>query len=364
MKKPTGNAAPFHPEFGEEEISLLERLSNASGVSGDEGEVRGIVLESIKGSADEVRVDPLGNVLAVRKSKITGGMRVMVAAHMDEVGLMLVDADEDGYFQFAAVGGIDPRQLPGKTVLVGKEKVKGVIGAKPIHLTTADERNSVMKIDSLRIDVGPGSSGKVKPGDRAVFATRFQRVGPSLLGKSLDNRLGVASLINLLRHAPENIELLAAFTVMEEIGGRGARVGAYSFDPEAAIVIDCTPAHDLPVWDEEQENLHYNTRLGLGPAIYSGDSSTLSDPRLIRHLIATAECEGLPFQMRQPGGGGTDAGAIHRQRSGIPSVSFSVPGRNLHTAVSLCRLSDWQASFHLLHAALSSMDREILAVER
>ncbi|MHC1781623.1 MAG: M42 family metallopeptidase [Anaerolineaceae bacterium] len=362
--KPRKTNTPINLDFGQEQIALLEKLSNAGGVSGDEGEVRDIVLERIKDHADETHVDALGNVLAICKSKNPGAMRVMVAAHMDEVGLMLVDAEEDQYFQFVVVGGIDPRQLAGKTVLIGKEHVKGVIGAKPIHLTTSEERGSAVKVDALRIDVGPDAAGKVKAGDRAVFATRFCQIGPSLRGKALDDRLGVASLINLVQHAPENVELLAAFTVMEEIGGRGARVGAYSFDPEAAFVIDCTPAHDLPVWDEERENLHYNTRLDHGPAIYSGDNLTLSDPRLIRHLLATAEKTGLPCQMRQPGGGGTDAGAIHRQRSGIPSVSLSVPGRNLHTAVSLCRLSDWQNSFNLLHAALSSLERNLLAGER
>jgi endoglucanase len=364
MIKHKGKTSASRVKFGDEQISLLERLSNAAGVSGDEGEVRDIVLENIKGFADEVRVDPLGNVLAVCKAKRPDALRVMVAAHMDEVGLMLVDASEDDFLQFAAVGGIDPRQLAGKTVLVGKEHVRGVIGAKPIHLTTAEERASVIKIDALRIDVGLDAAGKVKPGDRAVFATRFQQVGPSLMGKALDNRLGVASLINLVRRPPENVELLAAFTVMEEIGGRGAHVGAYTFNPEAAFVIDCTPAYDLPAWDEDRENLHYNTRLDQGPAIYAADRLTLSDPRLIQLLLATAEKEGLPCQMRQPGGGGTDAGAIHRQRGGIPSISLSVPGRNLHTPAGLCRFSDWEDSFNLLRAALHSLERGVLASER
>jgi tetrahedral aminopeptidase len=359
----TQKSRRFHLDLGLEQIALLEKLSNAAGVSGDEGEVRGIVLESIQGHADEIRVDALGNVLAVCKAKQPGAMRVMVAAHMDEVGLMLVDDEDDEYFHFVTVGGIDARQLAGKPVLIGKERIKGVIGAKAIHLTTSDERSSALKVDSLRVDVGPGQTGKGKPGDRAVFATRFAQVGPSLRGKALDDRLGVASLINLVLHAPENIELLAAFTTLEEIGGRGARVGAYAFDPEAAFVLDCTPANDLPTWDD-RENTHYNTKLGQGPAIYSADSSTLSDPRLVRRLLTTADREGIPYQMRQPGGGGTDAGAIHKQRSGIPSVSVSVPGRNLHTAASLCRLSDWQDTFDLIYAALSTIDRQVLSGER
>ena len=177
--------------------------------------------------------------------------------------------------------------------------------------------------------------GKVKVGDRATFATRFRQVGPSLFGKALDNRLGVATLIELLRHAPENVELLVSFSVQEEIGLRGARVAAFAFNPDLAIAVDSTPAFDLPRWDES-ENSAYNTRLGAGPAIYIADAGTLSDPRLIRHLAQTGESYGIPYQFRQPGGGGTDAGAIHRVRTGVPSVSVSIPGRYAHTALMVC----------------------------
>ena len=195
-------------------------------------------------------------------------------------------------------------------------------------------------------------------GDRACYATRFEQVGPSLRGKALDNRLGVATLVELVKHAPENVELLAAFTVQEEIGARGARVAAYAFNPDLAIVIDSTPANDLPVWDGS-ENAFYNTRLDAGPAIYIHDAGTLSDPRLIRHLADTADALGIPYQFRQPGSGGTDAGAIHRQRAGIPSVSVSVPGRYAHTAVLLCRLADWQNTLALLYAALVRIKPDI-----
>ncbi len=184
-------------------------------------------------------------------------------------------------------------------------------------------------------------------------------MGPSLRGKALDNRLGVATLIELVRHAPENVELLAAFTVQEEIGLRGARVAAYALNPDLALVIDSTPANDLPVWDDS-ENTRYNTRLGGGPAIYLADSATLSDPRLIGWLAQTAESAGIPYQFRQPGGGGTDAGAIHRQRMGIPSISVSVPGRYAHTASMMARLSDWQNTLALLHQALSNFRPEVL----
>jgi endoglucanase len=286
----------------------------------------------------------------------------MLSAHMDEVGFMLVADDGEGLFRFETVGGLDVRQLPGKAVLVGREHVPGVIGARPIHLTTSEERKQKIPLEALRIDVGPGTT-KVKLGDRAVFATRFQRSGPALLAKALDNRFGVATLIELLKHAPAGIDLLAAFTVQEEIGLRGAKVAAYTFNPDIGIAVDATPANDLPDW-EAQENTSYNTKLDCGPAIYVADGSTLSDPRLVRWLVETAETSKIPYQLRQPGGGGTDAGAIHKARAGVPSITVSVPHRYSHTAISVARLEDWKNSLALLQAALTRLTPELLASER
>lgn len=355
------------PAIGDAQLALLERLCNANAVSGDEGEVRAIVLEQIRPICDEIKVDALGNVLATRRGQGENRLRVMLAAHMDEVGLMLINDEDDGIFRFDTVGGLDVRQLAGKAVLIGKNHVPAVIGAKPIHLTTPDERKQTISLDTLRIDVGPGNQGKVKLGDRAAFATRFARLGPSLRAKALDNRFGVATLIELVKAPPPNIDLLAAFTVQEEVGLRGARVAAYALNPDIGIAIDCTPANDLPPFDAGDpgsENTHYNTRLGMGPAIYVADSSTLSDPRLIRHFVQTAEVVGIPYQIRQPGGGGTDAGAIHKQREGIPSLSVSVPGRYAHSAAGLARLEDWQNTLALVFASLARLTPDILAVER
>jgi endoglucanase len=358
--------------LGEKQIKLLERLCLACAVSGDEGPVRKIILEEIRPHVSDVKVDALGNILAVRPGTAPNRVRVMVAAHMDEVGLMLTHDEGDGIFRFDTVGGLDARDLVGKQVHVGHDHLPAVIGAKPIHLAEDDELNHAISIEALRIDMGPGNGGKVKVGDRATFSTPFARLGPSLRAKALDDRLGVAILIELVKHPPANIDLLAAFTVQEEIGLRGARVAAYALDPHMAIVLDCTPAYDLPVLDGTESeaeasrtpNTRYNTRLGAGPAIYIADSRTLSDPRLIKHLTESAEAEKIPYQFRQPGGGGTDAGAIHQQRMGIPSVSLSVPGRYLHTAAAIARLQDWQNTFALLYAALSRLSPDILAVER
>jgi tetrahedral aminopeptidase len=351
------------PNIGRNQLRLLEKLCNASAVSGDESEVRRIVLDEVKPLVDDVQVDALGNVLATKRGTGKKKVRVMLDAHMDEVGLMLVAEEGDGLFRFEIVGGIDLRQLPGTPVLVGRAHLPGAIGARPMHLTTPEERSRRIPLDALRVDVGPGNGGKVKVGDRVVFATRFRQIGPSLMAKALDDRLGVATLIELLRSAPPNVDLCLAFSVQEEIGSRGAKVAAHYFGPDLAIAVDSTPAHDLPAWDGS-ENTSYNTRLGLGPAIYRVDSRSFSDPRLVSFLVQTAEADKIPYQLRQPGGGNTDAAEIQRALDGIPSVSVSVPHRYTHSAASLARLDDWKNTLRLLQAALEKISPELLREER
>lgn len=337
------------PTFGNSQLKLLERLCNVIAVSGDEAEVRRIVLDEIKPHADDVKVDALGNVLATRQGSGKKRTRVMLDAHMDEVGFMIVADDGEGIYRFENVGGIDVRHLVGKQVLVGRNRTPGVIGGKPIHLMDADEHKRKVPLDGLRIDLG--LDGKANIGDRAGFATKFKRVGPSILSKSIDDRIGIATVIELLKHAPATIDVCAAFTVQEEIGLRGAKVAAQYFNPDLAIAIDSTPANDLPVF-EGGENHTYNTKLGSGPAIYIADGSTLHDPRLVRFLQETAEAEKIPYQFRQPGGGGTNSGAIQRSLTGIPTVSVSVPHRYTHSPVSISRVDDWKNTLNLLHAAL------------
>lgn len=348
---------------GTSQLELLEKLCNAVAVSGDEGEVRKIVLEEVRPYADTVKVDSLGNVLVTKNGTSADRVRVMLDAHMDEVGFMLVNDEGDGLFSFQIIGGIDVRSLPGKQVLVGKNKLPGVIGARPIHLTTAEERQKKIPLETLRIDLGPGGSSKAKVGDRASFATKFKKAGNNLFSKSIDNRIGVAILIELLRNAPENIDLCLSFSVQEEIGLRGAKVAAYHFDPQMAIAVDATPANDLPVYDES-ENTFYNTCLGRGPAIYTFDAGTLNDPRLIQYLARTAEDANIPFQYRQPGGGGTDAGSIHRIRAGVPTVSVSVPHRYTHSAISLSTIQDWENTVQLLQVALIGITPALLGTDR
>ena len=224
----------------------------------------------------------------------------------------------------------------------------------------AAEREQELKVDALRIDVGLGGTKLVKLGDRATFDSKLAVLGPSLRGKALDDRLGVFTIIQLLKNAPENVDLLAAFTVQEELGLRGAKTAAYHLNPDIGIALDSTPANDLPDFDGEENTIH-NTMLDSGPAIYLMDGATIGDRRLIKWLSETADAEGIPWQYRQPGRGGTDAGSIHKSRAGVPSVSVSVPQRYLHSAAGLVRKDDVLNTIKLLHAALSRLDKSILS---
>jgi tetrahedral aminopeptidase len=347
------------PSFGKTQLKLLEKLCNVIAISGDEEEVRKIVLEEIKPYADEVKVDAMGSVLAIKRGQGSKRVRIMLDAHMDEVGFFIVAEDGEGIYRFETVGGIDVRHLVGKQVLVGRERTPGVIGGKPVHLMDDDEYTRKVPLDALRIDIGPG--GKAKVGDRAGFATKFRHVGPSIMSKAIDDRIGVATVIELIKHAPSNIDLCAAFSVQEEIGLRGAKVAAQYFKPDMAIAIDSTPANDLPVHDGS-ENIAYNTKLGFGPAIYIADGSTLHDPRLVRFLSEVGDAENIPYQFRQPGGGGTDSGAIQRVLTGVPTISVSVPHRYTHSPISISRVDDWKNTLALLHAALKKITPPLLAI--
>jgi endoglucanase len=345
------------PAIAAAQFKLLEKLCRAVSVSGDENEVRKIVIEEVKPHADEIKVDALGNLLVTRKGHGGKRLRALLDAHMDEVGFMLVAEDGEGVYEFKTIGGIDARNLAGKQVVVGKEHTPGVIGAKPIHLAKSDELKHAISADSLRVDLGLGAKAKV--GERGTFAPNFQRAGSSIMSKSIDNRIGVAILIELVKSAPSDIDLLAAFTVQGEIGLRGAKVAAHYFNPDLSIVVDSTPANDLPM-QLEGENTFYNTQLGYGPAIYLANPSAMDDPRLIRFMAETAEKGKIPFQFRQPGGGGNDSAAIQRTASGIPVVSVSVPHRYTHTAVSIARVEDWKNTLSLLFTALKRLTPELL----
>lgn len=342
----------------QEQIRLLRSLTEAVGVSGGEEPIRRIIRGEIASLVDELWTDALGNLLAVRRGRGRGRLKIMLAAHMDEVGFMITAIDADGFLGFRQVGGVDRDQILGKSLWIGDDRHLGVIGTAPIHLTSQAERSRKPAVESLKIDLGVESreaaAARIRPGDRASFATSFRRVGGTLLAKALDDRLGVVTLIEMLRRPPDGVDLMAAFTVQEEIEQIGARVAAQALEPDLAVILDVTPARDLPPHDGTENDL-YNTRLGAGPAIYAADRASVTDPRLLGLFTETAERSGRPYQIRQPGGGRTDAAAIHLANGGIPCISVSVPARYIHGPIGMARIADWQGTLTLVHEVLSTI---------
>jgi endoglucanase len=339
---------------------ILKELSEAVGVAGQEGPVRTVVLGAIRGHVDEVQADALGNVLALKRGTGPDPVRVMVAAHMDEIGLMVVGHDSDGYLRVSQVGGIDARLLPGKVMRVGPDGIPGVIGIKPVHLLEDGEREKAPKLDSLVIDIGAKSKDEAQNlaplGTCATFGTQFRELGPTVSGKAFDDRAGCAVLVELLRGDRLPCDLHAVFTVQEEVGLRGARVAAYRIAPDCGFALEGMVCDDIPKEKEESPT----TRLGAGPAVTTMDRSFIADRRLVQLLTSTADEVGIPYQFVQPGIGGTDAGAIQRAREGVPSATVAVPCRYIHSPVSLLSLDDFNNTVRLMRESLSRLTQRTL----
>jgi endoglucanase len=340
--------------------ALLERMVNANGGAGDEGNIRDIIIEEIKSSVDDIHIDQLGNLIAHKKATASNPVKLMVATHMDEVALIVVDKDDKGFLEVRPAGGINSLVLPAKPVVVGEEQIPGIFSARTVHLTSAAERSSTIGIEKLRVVVSPGKVSGVNPGDYVYFATKYEELGDSIAAKALDDRVGCVNLIWLLKHAPANFDFYGVFTVQEELGLRGAKVAAYQIQPELAFAFDTTPAIDPPFLDEEEVNVEYNTKAGFGPAIYTVDRGQFHNPKIIRFILEVAEENGILCQLRQPGGGGTDSTAIHLTAAGILSQSISVPVRYLHTPCGMMKISDWEATLNLLDAIFQKLSPEIV----
>lgn len=337
--------------------SLLARLSEAFGPSGCEDEVRRILVDEIKASAERLEVDPMGNLLA-SFGKGKSGPRAMIAAHMDEVGFIVDYIEEDGYLRFKKVGGIDDRILPSSRVQVGQRRIPGVIGIKPKHLQKGKESESVVPSDDLVIDIGARSKAEaeevVRVGSYAAFDTRFVSITDVVVaGKALDDRAGCAMAAELVREElPLPVDL--AFTVQEEIGLRGAKVAAARIAPDFAVVLEATTCADMP----DPSSPKRSTRLGAGPVLTFQDASSIPHRGLLDLLERTAQEEGIPYQWKQTTAGGNDGGSIHLTGGGIPTVSISLPCRYLHSPCSLLSLSDMEAAVRLLRAFLARVARE------
>lgn len=341
---------------------MLQELADARGVSGHEGEVRKIIRNAIKDHVDEIRIDAMGSLLATKRGTGKSDMRVLVAAHMDEVGFMVTGYDSNGTLQIRNVGGIDARILPALRVEVGKDALPGVITWKPIHL---NREKSVKGISDMRVDIGVDSKdsakGKAKLGDQVTFMAKTEALSDTVIrGKAFDDRVGCALLVELLKGEPMPFDIIAAFTVQEEVGLRGATVLAEAVDPTAALVLETTASHQMPQ-DIDEPDFTTVTRLGEGPAISLMDRTSIAHPGLVRHFKNTAAKYDIPHQFRSPQfAGGTDAGVIHMSRAGIPAITMSVPCRYIHSPYSILNLNDFEHALQLARHALMDLTPESL----
>ncbi len=345
---------------------LLKELTQASGISGDEYDVRSLIRDKIAPLVDEWQVDNLGNIIALKKGDGRSDLRVMLDAHMDEVGLIVTGIDNSGLIKFDTVGGLSAMTLASQVVEVGRKKVRGVIGGTPIHLS-GSSRDKIPSMSSLRIDIGAkdksSAASKAKIGDRVTFLSEYIEVGEasdfgrSAIGKAFDNRAACAALIDLLQGDPYPFDLYCCFTVQEEVGLRGAKVAAYNVKPDVAIVMECTPAFDLP----NDLDIGSNTALGQGPALYVMDSQTIQDPRLVRHIMQSGDNAAIPYQVRRPGGGGTNTGNVQRADIGCSAATIGLPGRHAHTGNMIINLKDYDNYVRLADAALRTLERSIIA---
>lgn len=335
---------------------LLERLSNACGIAGGEGEVRELLREALEPHCCEVYTDIIGNLVCRRGN---GPVRVMLAAHMDEVGLVVAGHEDSGLLRFKESGGLDPRVLPGRPVLVGLAKMPGVIGLGAVHLLDADDREKVPPSRELLIDIGAGNKEEAvavaPPGTPVFFSTRFERLSNGRVkGKALDDRVGCAVVAEvLLGPERDGLTLFGVFTVQEEVGLRGARVAAYHVAPRLALAIDGTSSANVPGVDPSLTC----TDLSEGPAISVMDGTVVMDSRIREQLASLASRHDVPYQYRRLTTAGTDSGGMFLQREGVPVCSVSVPCRYIHSAASLADLGDVAATIRLTNLFLDSLDK-------
>lgn len=339
---------------------LLQDLCEIRGISGREEAVRERIIEEIRPYAP-YRVDRLGNLIVEKAGKKRAKNRVMLDAHMDEVGLIVTAIDGDGALHFAKVGSINDSVLAGIPVLVGDSAIPGVIGVKPIHLCKPDERAEAVGSDKLVIDIGAQSREEAEkiifPGDMVTFVSPFWMEDGKVRAKALDDRAGCAQLVEMIR-AEQEYDLVFSFSVQEEVGGRGAAAAAYTIHPDAAIAVECTSAGDLAGVPEEK----CCTRVGKGAALSFMDKSTIYDVPYYRLAQRLAEENGIALQVKQMIAGGNNAGVIHKSAGGVRTAALSVPCRYLHAPISMIATEDYeaeQAMLTKLAAAMAAGEEEI-----
>jgi tetrahedral aminopeptidase len=326
---------------------LLKRLTDTFSTSGNEDAIRAVILQEVKGLADETRVDALGNLI-VRKGKLArngDGKRIMIAAHMDEIGLIVSHVDDQGFVRFTGIGGVYPHNLPGGRVHFANG-VRGVIGVEPVEHGAGSAG-----LDKMYIDVGASSRKDcpVKVGDVAAFERPFLDMGDRLAAKSMDDRVGCAVAIEALRRLKSTPhELYFVFTTQEEVGTRGAQTSAYGIDPDLGFSIDVTG------WGDTPGKKDLSVMLGSGPAIKIRDGGMLADPRVIEWMTRTAERKNIPYQREVLLGGSTDARAMQLVRGGIPVGCISIPCRYVHSPSEIVDIRDVENAVSLVTALLQS----------
>jgi len=334
----------------------LEKLSNANGVAGRETEVRNLMVKFLEPYADEVVVDRLENVIAIKKGK-KAAPKVMLAAHMDEVGLMVKTITKEGFLQFTKMGGIDDRILLAQKVNVLTEKgaLPGVVGSKPPHIQKEEERKKIVSYDEMYLDVGAenredAKAMGVKIGDPIAFDVKYVKLGKdAVMGKAFDNRAGCAVMVETLKLLGEtDCTVYAVGTVQEELGLRGATTAAYGVDPDVGIALDVTFTGDTPGVKEFDTTV----KMGKGPALTVTDSGLIVHPKVLRWLIDTAIQNGVEYQLETGLMGTTDAARMSLTREGVPSGTISIPARYIHSPVGLISLKDAENSAKLAALAV------------
>jgi putative aminopeptidase FrvX len=339
----------------------LEKLSNACGVTGREEEVRNLMIKLMKPYVDEVVVDKLENVIAIKKGK-KSSPKVMLAAHMDEVGLMVKIISKEGFLQFAKMGGIDDRILLAQKVIVHTQKgpLQGIIGSKPPHIQKEEERKKVVTYDQLFIDIGAknlkdANKMGVKVGDPISFDVKYAKLGKDLVtGKAFDDRVGCAIMIEALKRLEStDCTICAVGTVQEEVGLRGAGTATFGIDPDVGIALDTTVAGDVPGVKEFDTSV----KMGKGPALTVADSGLITHPKVLRLLRDAAEENKIEYQLETGLPGTTDAARISLTRQGVPSGTISIATRYIHSPVGMLSLKDAENSVKLTASAIQKIQK-------
>jgi len=342
-------------------MELLKKLCEAPGISGYENQVTDIIKEELKNVCDEVEIDRLGNVIGLKKASDKEGdslpKKVMLAAHMDQIGFLVKSIDKNGFIRFAVVGGFDPKTLVAQRVIIhGKEKVVGVIGSKPIHVMEEEDKKRAPLMKEFFIDAGLEKSeveALIQPGDAIIFDQNFIQMNDKVVTSlALDNRVGVYVLLEAVKRVKNHqVDIYAVATSQEEVGLRGAITSSYSIAPDFGIALDVTVAMDTPGIKEEEKGCS----MGKGAAISVMNSSMIAHRGLYLFLKELAEKNNIKYQMDVMERGGTDAGAMQKSRSGVITGGISVPSRYIHSVVEMCHRDDIEASISLLVSFLENI---------